>query len=140
MGHNPVWMLGRIQQERLEEAVQDDGFLAHMDRVNDRLRSYMDGVTWYARHCAQEQVCIAYFSSEFGITECMPFSSGGLGVLSGDHLKAASDVGIPMAGVGLLYQEGYFHQYLTADGWQQESYPENDFYTMPIQMEEVRPD
>ena len=72
---------------------------------------------------------------EYGITECVPIYSGGLGVLSGDHLKSASDLGIPLVGVGLLYQQGYFRQYLNADGWQQESYPLNDFHNMPIRLE-----
>jgi len=80
-------------------------------------------------------VKIAYFSAEFGLTECMPNYSGGLGVLSGDHLKSASDLGLPFVGIGLLYQEGYFRQYLNADGWQGELYPKNDFYNMPIQLQ-----
>ena len=67
---------------------------------------------------------IAYFSAEFGLTECIPNYAGGLGILAGDHLKSASDLGVPLIGVGLLYQGGYFHQYLNADGWQQETYPD----------------
>ncbi|MBM3189568.1 MAG: glycosyltransferase family 1 protein, partial [Chloroflexi bacterium] len=78
---------------------------------------------------------IAYFSMEYGVTECLPIYSGGLGVLAGDHLKSASDLGIPLVGVGLLYQQGYFHQYLSADGWQQESYPLLDFYNIPVRLE-----
>jgi starch phosphorylase len=77
----------------------------------------------------------AYFSTEFGLTDCIPNYSGGLGVLSGDHMKSASDLGLPLAGVGLLYQQGYFQQYLTADGWQMESYPVNNFSTMPLTLE-----
>jgi starch phosphorylase len=79
--------------------------------------------------------CFAYFSAEFGLTTCLPIYSGGLGVLAGDHLKSASDLGLPLVGVGLLYQEGYFAQYLNADGWQQERYPINDFYNMPLHLE-----
>jgi starch phosphorylase len=79
--------------------------------------------------------CYAYFSAEFGLTSCLPIYSGGLGVLAGDHLKSASDLGLPLVGVGLLYQEGYFAQYLNADGWQQERYPINDFYNMPLHPE-----
>lgn len=134
-GHNPVRMLGMVRQERLEEAAQDDAFLAHMDRVGENLKSYRNAASWYSKHGEQKDGCMAYFSTEFGITECMPFYSGGLGVLAGDYLKSASDLGIPIVGVGLLYQQGYFHQYLNADGWQQESYPENDFCSMPIQLE-----
>ena len=69
---------------------------------------------------------------EFGLSECLPIYSGGLGILAGDHLKSASELGLPLVGVGLLYQEGYFQQYLNADGWQQERYPDNDFANMPI--------
>jgi starch phosphorylase len=75
---------------------------------------------------------IAYFSAEYGLTECLPIYSGGLGILSGDHLKSASDCDIPLIGVGLLYQCGYFRQHLNADGWQQERYPINDFYSLPL--------
>jgi len=133
--HNPVLMLGLIQQRTLQEAANDDAFLAHADRVWESLETYMKSAPWYAKHRKEENLCIAYFSAEFGITECMPLYSGGLGVLAGDYLKAASDLGMPMVGVGLLYQQGYFHQYLNSDGWQQESYPENDFYNLPIQLE-----
>ena len=75
---------------------------------------------------------MAYFSAEFGLTECLAIYSGGLGVLAGDHLKSASDLGVPLVGVGLAYQEGYFRQYLNADGWQGEQYPDNDFYNLPL--------
>ncbi len=134
-GHNPVLMLGLIQQERLEEAAQDDAFLANMDRIWESLESYTKSASWYDKYCRGDELCIAFFSAEFGITECMPFYSGGLGVLAGDYLKSASDLGIPIVGVGLLYQQGYFNQYMNADGWQQESYPENDFYNMPIRLQ-----
>ncbi|UCE18994.1 MAG: alpha-glucan family phosphorylase [Gemmatimonadota bacterium] len=134
-GHNPALMLGLIGQERLEEVARHDAFLAHMDRVRESLESYMKAASWYDKQSRQNNLCIAYFSAEYGITECLPFYSGGLGVLAGDHLKSASDLGLPLVGVGLLYQEGYFNQYLDSDGWQQESYPENDFYNMPIQPE-----
>src|SRR6185436_18227926 len=76
---------------------------------------------------------IAYFSAEYGLTECLPIYSGGLGILSGDHLKSASDLNLPLIGVGLLYQQGYFRQFLNADGWQQERYLDNDFYMLPAQ-------
>ena len=75
---------------------------------------------------------VAYFSMEYGLDQSVPMYSGGLGILSGDHLKSASDLGIPLVGVGLLYRQGYFRQYLNADGFQQESYPENDWYNMPV--------
>ena len=77
---------------------------------------------------------VAYFSAEFGLTECLSIFAGGLGVLAGDHLKAASDFGLPLVGVGLAYQQGYFRQYLNAAGWQQEAFEDNDFHTLPIQL------
>jgi glycogen phosphorylase len=137
-GHNPVLMLGIIKQDRLEEAATDDGFLSHMMRIYQSLNHYLSATdTWFRKSygVSQPNLKIAYFSAEFGITECMPVYGGGLGVLAGDLLKSASDLGLPLVGVGLLYQEGYFRQYLNADGWQQESYPLNDFHTMPIQLE-----
>jgi len=135
--HNPVKMLGQVSQERLEALAEDDGFLSHLNRVSENLETYLNEPTWYQKTYRNENqdIKIAYFSAEFGLTECMPNYSGGLGVLAGDHLKSASDLGLPMVGIGLLYQEGYFRQYLNADGWQGELYPENDFYNMPIQLQ-----
>ena len=134
-GHNPVLMLGSIKQERLEEAAEDDGFLGHLERIYQQFDRYMKNQnTWYKKaHDAPGEPCIAYFSAEFGLTDCMPNYAGGMGVLAGDHLKSASDLGLPLVGMGLLYQKGYFRQYLNADGWQQELYPKNDFYNMPVQ-------
>jgi starch phosphorylase len=134
--HNPVKMLGSLQQPRLEELLADDGFMAHLHRVEEMLREYMEGKTWYKKaRKAASPVSIAYFSMEFGLHESIPIYSGGLGVLSGDHLKSASDLGIPLLGVGLLYRHGYFRQYLNIEGWQQEIYPENDFYNLPVRLE-----
>ncbi|MCT7974200.1 alpha-glucan family phosphorylase [Laspinema olomoucense] len=135
--HNPVLMLGTISQERLEEMAEDEGFLAQIDRAARQLDDYLKERTWYRKHREKEkhQECFVYFSAEFGLTECLPIYSGGLGLLAGDHLKSASDRGLPLVGVGLLYQEGYFSQYLNADGWQQERYPINDFYNMPLYLE-----
>jgi len=131
-GHNPVLMLGSIAQERLVEVGQDASFLAFFEHAQERFRSYMEQTTWWEQRY-QERPLVAYFSAEFGITECLPIYSGGLGVLAGDHLKSASDLGVPLVGVGLLYQQGYFNQYLTSDGWQQESYRQNDFYNLPLE-------
>ncbi len=135
--HNPVLMLGQISQERLAEVAEDDGFLAHMDRAVSRLENYLQERVWYQkqRGKTRKQECYAYFCAEYGLTQCLPIYSGGLGVLAGDHLKSASDLGLPLVAVGLLYQEGYFAQYLNADGWQQERYPINDFYNMPLHLE-----
>ncbi len=136
-GHNPVAMLGRMKQERLEELASDASFLAHMKRVHQMLQTYMSEPGWWPKTYGGERSGeVAYFSAEFGITECLPIYSGGLGVLAGDHLKSASDLDIPLVAVGLLYQQGYFRQRLNADGWQLELFPRNDFYNMPV--EQVR--
>ncbi|MBP1596927.1 MAG: alpha-glucan phosphorylase [Acidobacteria bacterium] len=134
--HNPLLMIGRIRQEALNAAARDDAFLAHLDRALGRTREYMKNPsTWFQKaHDGTKRHSIAYFSAEFGLTECMAIYSGGLGLLAGDHLRSASDLGVPLIGIGLLYQEGYFRQYLNLDGWQQERYPENDFYTLPLQL------
>ncbi len=137
-GHNPVWMLGLINQHRLEALCDDAAFMAQLDRVCRNFDDYVNGGadTWYAqKHGKVDQPFIAYFSMEFGLTECFQNYSGGLGVLSGDHLKSASDLGIPLVGLGLLYQEGYFRQYLNADGYQQESYPINDYSNLPVELQ-----
>lgn len=146
--HNPVLMLGTISQARLQEVAEDEGFLAQMERAARQLNDYLQERTWYRKSRKRRGVtggestnsqalkdCYAYFSAEFGLVDCLPIYSGGLGVLAGDHLKSASDLGLPLVGVGLLYQEGYFAQYLTNDGWQQERYPINDFYNMPLHLE-----
>jgi starch phosphorylase len=135
--HNPIALLGQISQERLEEACNDPAFMAHLENVCESFDDYMnDKHTWYEEHYSDlEKPIIAYFSMEFGITECLQNYSGGLGVLSGDHLKSASDLGLPLVGVGLLYQEGYFQQYLNADGYQQELYPINDYSNLPVTLQ-----
>ena len=133
--HNPVALLGRISQTRLEEVSNDDGFLSHMNRVYVQLNVYLEETTWYQKNAPDAQEAqIAYFSAEYGLSECLQIYSGGLGVLSGDHLKSASDLGIPLVAVGLCYKEGYFQQYLTTDGWQQEKYDINDFYNQPMSL------
>src|SRR4029077_21275976 len=94
---------------------------------------YINGKTWFQDNYPNETgLKVAYFSMEFGIHESVPVYSGGLGVLAGDHLKSASDLGIPLCGVSLMYREGYFRQYLNVDGWQQERYPENDYFNLPL--------
>ena len=133
--HNPILMLGQVSQARLEEVAHDEGFLGHMRRVAQELHEYLHTrETWFqGRHGARhEGLTIAYFSMEFGLTDCIPMYSGGLGVLAGDHLRSASDLGVPLVGVSLVYQFGYFQQYLNADGWQGETYPPNDLPNMPL--------
>ena len=136
-GHNPVMMLGRIEQQRLEEAAADDSFLAHLERVCRSFDDYVtDKASWFNHaYGAREKPLIAYCSAEFGLTECLSVFAGGLGILAGDHLKSASDLGVPLVGVGLLYQQGYFRQYLNSSGWQQEAYEDNDFHTLPLLLE-----
>jgi starch phosphorylase len=119
-------MLGRVPQATLERAAADPRFLAAYRRACDRYSSYLE------RPELADNRLIAYFSMEYGLVECMPIYGGGLGVLSGDHLKAASDGAVPLVGVGLLYQKGYLQQSLNPDGWQQERNPVNDFYTLPV--------
>ena len=135
-GHNPVAMLGSIDQSRLQAAANDDSFLAHMERTLGELHAYLEGESaWFRRtHGKEASPLIAYFSAEFGLTECLSIFAGGLGILAGDHLKSASDLGVPLAGVGLLYQQGYFRQYLNSAGWQQEGYVVNDFHNLPLEL------
>ncbi len=133
LNHNPILLLGKVSQERLTEVSNDDGFLAHLSRVHSDLNNYLQESTWYQKtHKKEKKPFIAYFSAEFGLTECLQIYSGGLGVLAGDHLKSASDLGIPLVGMGLCYREGYFQQYLSSDGWQQERYEMTDFYNQPM--------
>lgn len=134
-GHNPIKLLGAVDQKNLESLAKNNGFLCELQRASEKLRSYLGGKTWYDRISPKgTKPVIAYFSAEFGIHECLPIYSGGLGILAGDHLKSASDLGVPLVGIGLMYQRGYFRQYLNIDGWQQEVYAENDFYNMPIEL------
>ncbi len=126
-GHNPVLMLGRLPQATLERAAADARFIALYRRACEKMDAYMRD-----RESGDRSRLVAYFSMEYGLVDCMPIYSGGLGLLSGDHLKAASDESIPLVGVGLLYQKGYLQQSLNPDGWQQERNPVNDFYTLPV--------
>lgn len=132
LDHSPVKLLGAIDQGRLEQLSRDEGFLAHLDRVVAALDRYLNSPGWFQNAFKDSNMRIAYFSMEFGIHESVPVYSGGLGVLAGDHLKSASDLGMPLVGVSLMYRQGYFRQYLNLDGWQQETFPENDFYTLPL--------
>ncbi len=146
--HSPVKLLATIDQDRLEELREDEGFMAHLARVTEALNRYLGASTWFHEtyikkdddpEAALDRHRIAYFSAEFGLHESVPIYSGGLGLLAGDHLKSASDLGLPLTGVGLMYREGYFRQYLNVDGWQQERYPENDFFNLPL-VAECKPD
>jgi glycogen phosphorylase len=126
-GHNPILMLGRLPQATLEKAARDPRYIALYNRACERLDAYL-----LQHEEPKDAQLIAYFSMEYGMAECLNIYSGGLGILSGDHLKGASDSDLPLVGVGLLYQQGYFSQTLNPDGWQQERNPVNDFYTLPV--------
>src|SRR5580658_8532239 len=125
--HNPVKMLGMLHQSTLDRAASDARYLALYRRACNSFDEYVT-----AKQRAPGGLAVAYFSMEYGLLDCMPIYGGGLGVLSGDHLKAASDSRLPLVGVGLLYQKGYLQQSLNPDGWQQERTPINDFYTLPV--------
>ena len=130
---NPIELLARVDQGRLEELAGDDAFTSHLDAAWTTFQRYMQREGWLSKTFPEAAGArIAYFSMEYGIHECLPIYSGGLGVLAGDHLKTASDLGLPLVGVGLAYAEGYFRQVLDGDGWQNERYPINDWHRMPV--------
>lgn len=138
-GHNPLGMVNRLDTARLDDLLEDEGFLSEMDRIYGEFKRYMgDRKPYDFGLDSPIDFTVAYFSAEYGLTDCLPIYSGGLGILAGDHVKSASDLCIPMVGVGLLYQKGYFRQYLNIDGWQQEKYPDNDFHMLPIMLERDR--
>ncbi|GAA4694764.1 alpha-glucan family phosphorylase [Nocardioides conyzicola] len=134
-GRDPVRLLGAVGRARLDELAQDADFLARLAAAHDDLERYLTGDRWYQRRLAagvDGPAAIGYFSPEFGIAAVLPQYSGGLGILAGDHLKAASDLGVPIIGVGLLYKHGYFKQAFSREGWQQETYPVLDPDGLPI--------
>ena len=133
-GHDPVRLLGVVPASRLDELAADLPFRGFMSEVHAELRRYVEGPGWFNGRSGSPLRSVAYFSPEFGIAEALPQYSGGLGVLAGDHLKAASGLGVPLVGVGLLYRHAYFHQELDADGWQLERYPTLDPNTMPLEL------
>lgn len=130
--HNPVALINRMSQQELEDLANQYDFTFFLDEVYEKFKKYINAETWFSKQGLLEKNCIAYLSPEYGINESFPVYSGGLGVLSGDHLKTASDIGLPLVGVGLIYQQGYFRQTLSQNGWQNEQYPVNDFYSMPM--------
>jgi len=133
LGHNPIRLLREIGRPRLDRAVKDKGYLAVFDRVFADFDAYMNQKnTWTSRtHPELNTRPIAYFSMEFGLHETLPIYSGGLGVLAGDHLKEASDLGLPITGVGFMYAEGYFSQRINEDGWQDALNNMLDFNNLP---------
>jgi glycogen phosphorylase len=133
---DPVTLLSRVPQDRLARLAADPEFLGRLAAASDDLRDYLTGPRWYQAESEAGNggppTAIAYFSPEFGITAALPQYSGGLGILAGDHLKAASDLGVPLIGVGLLYRHGYFTQSLSIEGWQTERYPASDPNGLPL--------
>ena len=130
--HDPVRVLSLVARERLEALSKDTAFMSFLGEIHADLRRYLSVPRWFQNRGRSDLVKVAYFSPEFGIAEALPQYSGGLGILAGDHLKAASSLGVPMVGVGLLYREGYFRQRLNADGWQEERYPVLDPHAMAL--------
>jgi len=131
---DPIAMLGALPPERIAALAADRDFAARLSEMAQDLRDYLSGPRWYASELDGAPAAIAYFSPEYGITAALPQYSGGLGILAGDHLKAASDLGVPLIGVGLLYRHGYFTQSLSADGWQAERYPAGDPNGLPLEL------
>ncbi len=157
--HDPVRLLGLVSAERLAALCEDTGFMRFLGEVRDELDRYLTNPRWFQLQAAERSESklssdnsarhtdgsagalrqVAYFSPEFGISEALPQYSGGLGILAGDHLKAASDLGLPLVGIGLFYRHGYFRQALNSDGWQQETYPNLDPYSMAVtEVEDIR--
>lgn len=135
VNHDPVRLLGAVGRERLDELAGDEDFRGRLHAANESLDRYLTGERWYARRAGEDAPrSIAYFSPEYGISAVLPQYSGGLGILAGDHLKAASDLGIPVVGVGLFYRHGYFKQSLSREGWQQETYPVLDPDELPLSL------
>ena len=131
-GRNPLLFLTLVPPQRMEELAADDSFLAHLDRVCKRFENGVRIATREAQPFGDNEV-VAYFSMEFGLHESIPIFAGGLGILAGDHMKASSDLSLPLVGVGLMYRRGYFRQVLDADGMQQEEYPATDLYLLPVE-------
>jgi starch phosphorylase len=132
VGENPAHMLGALGQDRLDELSRDEDFLARVRAEDERLTAYLTGDRWFQQLEGAKPAHIAYFSPEFGVDGSLPQYSGGLGILAGDHLKSASDLGVPLTGVGLFYRAGYFRQSIGDDGWQRESYPVLDPYGLGL--------
>ena len=137
VGCDPVALLGQVTPNRLDELAVDESFVGRLDHIAGQLDDYLARPLWYQERAAEGAEMpngIAYFSMEFGVAEVLPNYSGGLGILAGDHLKSASDLGLPLVAVGLYYRSGYFRQSLTADGWQRENYPSLDPQGLPLRL------
>lgn len=133
-GQDPVRLLGEVSAERLQELSADAGFVEWVGQSRADLTAYLESPRWYQSLGAEAPLGIAYFSPEYGITSALPQYSGGLGILAGDHLKTASDLGVPIIALGLFYRSGYFRQALSRDAWQQEHYPVSDPDGSPVSL------
>jgi len=131
---DPGRLLGEVGRARLDELAADRAYVDRVRAAHDDLQRYLTEDRWYQKAVPDGPAAIGYFSPEFGVAAVLPQYSGGLGILAGDHLKAASDLGVPVVGVGLLYKHGYFSQSLSREGWQQESYPVLDPDELPLGM------
>ena len=133
--HNPIAFLQQVTREQIEERASELVLHSRINYAFRRLNEYIEQYkTWGAIHCGNlNNRPVVYFSAEFGLHESLPIYSGGLGILAGDHLKSSSDLGIPLIGIGLLYQQGYFSQRLNTDGWQEEDYVNLDISKLPLQ-------
>ena len=130
---NPVALLAAVRSDQLAARASDPAFVADLQRVTEQFDRYMHTPSWFERSFGgADTLRVAYFSMEYGVTESVPLYSGGLGVLAGDHIKAASDLGVPVVGVGMLYRQGYFRQVIDPAGQQRERFPDNDFYGLPV--------
>ena len=134
--HDPVRLLSLVGRSRLDQLAGDPAFMGFLGEMQADLRRYVEAPRWFQNRGDSELRGVAYFSPEFGIAEALPQYSGGLGVLAGDHLKAASSLGAPLVGVGLMYRMGYFRQHFDADGWQEERYPLLDPHGMALELVE----
>lgn len=133
--HNASAVMHEISDKELEARLRDHEFARRTHAVLEEFESYLaSSSTWAKTHASGLKKPVAYFSAEFGLHESIPIYSGGLGILSGDHTKSASDLGIPFVGIGLFYRQGYFQQRLNADGWQEEVYPQNDPQMLPLEL------
>ncbi|MGI8492884.1 MAG: alpha-glucan family phosphorylase [Acidimicrobiales bacterium] len=132
--HDPVRLLSLVERRRLDQLAADPAFMGFLSEMQDAQRRYLASSRWFHNRPDSPLRSVAYFSPEFGIAEALPQYSGGLGVLAGDHLKAASSLGVPLTGVGLMYRLGYFRQHLNADGWQEERYPVLDPHSMALRL------
>lgn len=131
---NPVRFIQEVSQKKLEEKINDQAFMEKYRQVVERYDAYIsDTNTWFDRnHPDKKQFTVAYFSAEYGLNEVLPIYSGGLGILSGDHCKSASDLGIPLVAIGLFYKQGYFDQHINLEGWQETSYPHLNVSHLPL--------